>query len=114
MTIFDSRPTRTVVPAQITWAAPDTNLWVATLDGNYAGMIEFDNGHFVVRNLVNTAVATTATIPSAQRAFSAYVDAQSKSPAVRFFRSLTTPTSHTPFLDRRPRPDYARGKSRPR
>ena len=30
----------------ITWAAPDTDLWVASLGGDYGGMVEFREGRF--------------------------------------------------------------------
>ncbi|WP_228498088.1 MULTISPECIES: hypothetical protein [unclassified Plantibacter] len=31
----------------VAWAEPDATLWVASVDGEYAGMVEFRDGRFV-------------------------------------------------------------------
>ncbi|WP_285042130.1 hypothetical protein [Plantibacter sp. LMC-P-059a] len=31
----------------VAWAEPDATLWVASIDGEYAGMVEFRDGRFV-------------------------------------------------------------------
>ena len=54
--------------AAISWSSPDDNLWVATIAGEFAGMIEFSNGHFVVSDATGSLVATTTNIPAAQDA----------------------------------------------
>jgi hypothetical protein len=110
MTIFDTRAATKVSPAEILWTTPDANLWVATVDSDYAGMIEFDDGHFVVRGMTNNTVATCATIPAAKDAFAKYVHSRSLPAAVRLLSTLATADPRSPFLDRRPRPGYARGK----
>jgi hypothetical protein len=110
MTIFDSRTSSKVVPAEISWTTPDENLWVATVDGDYAGMIEFDNGHFLVRNKTNNTIATRISIPTAQDALTDHVRSRALPAAARFFNALTQSERRSPFLDRRPRPGYARGK----
>jgi hypothetical protein len=110
MTIFDTRSSSTVSPAQISWATPDANLWVATVDSDYAGMIEFADGHFVVRGMKNDTIAVSATIPAAKDAFAQHIQSLSLSAPARLLHALTALPARAPFLDRRPRPGYARGK----
>ena len=110
MTTLDSRTSSKVAPAEISWTTPDTNLWVATVDGDYAGMIEFDNGHFLVRNQTNSAIATHISVPRAQDALAEHLRARALPAAARLLNALTHLDTRSPFLDRRPRPGYARGK----
>lgn len=110
MTIFDNRTSSNVAQAEISWTTPDANLWVATVDGDYAGMIEFDNGHFLVRNKTNTTIATQISVLRAQDALAEHVHSRSLPVAARLFNALTQLEKRSPFLDRRPRPGYARGK----
>jgi hypothetical protein len=39
----------------IKWDHPDTQVWVATLDGEYLGMIEFVDGQFAANNTVRSS-----------------------------------------------------------
>lgn len=110
MTIFDNRTSGKMAAAEISWTTPDQNLWVATVDGDYAGMIEFDDGRFLVRNKTNHTIATHVSIPRAQSALAEHVRTQSLPAAARFLNALTQFETRAPFLDRRPRPGYARGK----
>lgn len=110
MTIFDNRTSGNVAPAEISWTTPDTNLWVATVNGDYAGIIEFDNGHFLVRNKTNHTIATHASVLRAQKALAEHVHSRSLPAAARFLNAITQLDKRSPFLDRRPRPGYARGK----
>ena len=36
------------VAVEVTWASPEAKLWVGSRRGEYAGMIEYTQGHFVV------------------------------------------------------------------
>ena len=72
MTLFDTRVQAVEASADVVWSAPDTDLWVATVNGEYAGMIEFTDGHFVVRDHAAAIVATCASIPAAQEALATH------------------------------------------
>jgi hypothetical protein len=39
----------------IKWDHPDPQVWVATLDGEYLGMIEFVDGQFAANNTVRSS-----------------------------------------------------------
>ena len=62
--VLPSRPET----ATVRWASPETRLWVATVDGEYAGMVEFSDGHFVTHDRTGRTVATSSSLPAAQRA----------------------------------------------
>jgi hypothetical protein len=36
--------------AILSWTSPEDSLWVANVSGEYAGMVEFADGHFLVRD----------------------------------------------------------------
>jgi len=52
--------------ATIQWNSPELNLWVANLGGEYAGMVEFEGGHFLSRDRFGNMIATFTDIPTAQ------------------------------------------------
>jgi hypothetical protein len=52
----------------ISWRSPELNLWVATSNGEYAGMVEFLDGHFVARGRTGDVIDHFSSIPAAQEA----------------------------------------------
>jgi hypothetical protein len=50
------------------WSSPEVGLWVAMGDGEYAGMIEFADGHFVARGRTGEIIDTFSSIPVAKSA----------------------------------------------
>lgn len=106
MTITTGTPT---AAADILWTNPDTNLWVATVAGDYAGMIEFSDGHFVVHGHTGTEIATFSNIPAAKSALIEHTCSRTAPKAVRLLNSLKASVSANPFADHTPRPVYARG-----
>ena len=50
----------------IHWSSPDSELWVANGDGEYAGMVEFMEGRFEVRNSIGAVVGTATSVPAAR------------------------------------------------
>jgi hypothetical protein len=75
---------------EISWRSPELNLWVATSNGEYAGMVEFLDGHFVARGRTGDVIDHLSSIPSAQKAVTdrALADAAAMPPA-----STITPRS---------------------
>lgn len=57
--------------AQILWASPETDLWVASRSGEYAGMVEFRDGHFVARDSTGGSLGEFSSIPAARDAVNA-------------------------------------------
>jgi hypothetical protein len=68
MTVLDIRINEATKPVDVVWSSPDTDLWVATIDGDFGGMIEFVDGHFVVTDQTGSIVTSASSIPSAQAA----------------------------------------------
>ncbi|MCU1404533.1 MAG: hypothetical protein JWQ43_836 [Glaciihabitans sp.] len=112
MTLFDTRPVTNAAPVEIVWSTPDRNLWVAMVNGDYAGMIEFTDGHFVVRDMANHIVATAVSIPAAQYLFAQNLGSRPRSAAARLVSSLASGTHRGAFLDLHPRPGYVRHQPR--
>lgn len=108
MTILHNRPTGPVAPLNISWTSPDANLWVATIDGDYAGMIEFKDGHFVVQSHAGEQVATCTSIPAAQSALATHARSLTEPAAVRMLGAFVAAAPARAFLDRRPRAEYMR------
>ena len=79
----------------ITWSSPDSELWVANGDGEYAGMVEFTEGRFEVRNSIGSVVGTATSVPAAREMLERHL-------AGRPQRSLTmrSRTSLVPFRHR--------------
>lgn len=96
MTLLSNRPGTDAHPIDIAWYNPESNLWVAAAKGEHAGMIEFVDGHFSVRNSTGEVVAEAVSIPDARAALAQHL----ATPAAARARSL---------LERMPRPAYLRG-----
>jgi hypothetical protein len=73
---------------KISWRSPELNLWVATSNGEYAGMVEFLDGHFVARGRTGDIIDHFSSIPAAQDAVTerSHVDAIPAAP-----RSIVRP-----------------------
>lgn len=65
-TTFPQKPEAT--PVRMLWTSPVENLWIGNRGGEYAGMIEFSEGHFVARDRTNAVIDVFTDIPSAQLA----------------------------------------------
>ena len=57
-----------IVDAPISWTSPETDLWVASRSGEYAGMIEFRDGHFIALDSMGTELGMFSSIPTARSA----------------------------------------------
>ena len=110
MTLFDTRSPDTTLVPELAWSSPDSNLWVASLNGDYAGMVEFTDGHFAVHNAQGESVATCSSIPEAQSALAAQATTTAAPAAVRFLATLAT-TSPRPLSLRTPKTGYVRSGS---
>ena len=53
---------------QPSWTRPTDDLWIASVDGEFAGMIEFADGHFVTTDRTGGLLANFSGIPQAMRA----------------------------------------------
>ncbi|MET0954390.1 MAG: hypothetical protein ABWY68_00475 [Cryobacterium sp.] len=104
MTVFGSRLGKNTRATEIEWTSPATNLWVATENGEYAGMVEFVTGHFTVRSSTGSPVAECTSIPAAQAALARHL----ASP-VSVARAALNQATARAFLGRVPRPTYLRG-----
>jgi hypothetical protein len=51
---------------QILWTSPEENLWVANHNGEYAGMVEFVDGHFVSRDNTGHLLGTEVSVRAAK------------------------------------------------
>jgi len=110
MTILDTRPHDTAVVAELSWSSPDTDLWVASRSGDYAGMVEFRDGHFVVQNHLGETVATCSSIPTAQAALAATAETASAPVVTRLLSTLASSTPR-PLATRAPKTGYVRSTS---
>jgi len=61
-------PRETAPPAvgSLSWSSPESRLWVAMLDGEYAGFVEFTEGHYAVSNSVGAHTKTFGTLREAK------------------------------------------------
>jgi hypothetical protein len=50
------------------WSSPDENLWVASNLGEFAGMVEFRDGHFVAGDRTGNTLGNFSSIPAAREA----------------------------------------------
>jgi hypothetical protein len=72
---------------KISWRSPELNLWVATSNGEYAGMVEFLDGHFVARGRTGDVIDHFSSIPAAQEAVAGR--ASGETPSMPAPRSIT-------------------------
>ena len=103
MTIFDT----SVTHLEPTWARPDPDLWVATVNGDYAGMIEFHDGRFVCRNHTGDIIAHATSIPAAKDALRAHLRARKTPVATGHLATFATKLPRL-FGDKAPRTAYMR------
>lgn len=52
----------------LTWLSPEAKLWVASRDGDFAGFVEFADGHYDVTDARGGHIASCATLRQAQDA----------------------------------------------
>ena len=102
MTLIDMTTDR---PLDVVWASPETGLWVASILGDYAGMIEFAEGHFVVSDAAGRVIASAPSIPEAKAALAA-------APAPRVAHAPFGPLSALAHVGRTARPGYRRSSER--
>ncbi|MCU1405831.1 MAG: hypothetical protein JWQ43_2134 [Glaciihabitans sp.] len=57
----------------ILWSSPEGNLWIANHGGEFAGMVEFSDGHFLASDSTGVLINSFADIPSAKAAITAQV-----------------------------------------
>ena len=57
----------TEVP-EIIWATPEAKLWIATREGEYAGMVEYAEGHFVASGPIGDDLGSFSDVAQAQAA----------------------------------------------
>jgi hypothetical protein len=50
----------------LSWVSPEDNLWVASVNGEYAGMVEFEDGHFIVRDPTGHDLGSHSSLPDAK------------------------------------------------
>jgi hypothetical protein len=50
---------------RIVWSSPETKLWVGSRSGEYAGMIEYSAGHFVVTGRVGQPLGSCSDLNQA-------------------------------------------------
>jgi len=104
MTVFGTQSGGENRSTAIHWSSPAGNLWVATENGDHAGLVEFVNGHFSVRSSTGSVVAECSSIPAAKDALAVHLAAPDSGTRSTF----NLATSRT-FLGRVPRPGYLRG-----
>jgi len=101
MTLLNTRPSDrrgmrpgTDTPSiDIAWYNPESNLWVAAADGEHAGMIEFVDGRFSVRNGTGEVVAEAVSIPDAQSALAHHLATPVAAPERTFLQRMPRPIS---------------------
>ena len=67
MRLLEERPNTT----EPLWAQPADQLWIASVDGEFAGMIEFADGHFITTDRRGGLLDNFSGIPHAMRAVAA-------------------------------------------
>ena len=67
MRVRDDRP----VASRLSWTTPAEDLWIASVDGEFAGMIEFADGHFITTDRRGGLLDNFSGIPHAMRAVAA-------------------------------------------
>ncbi|MDO9398829.1 MAG: hypothetical protein Q7T71_19970 [Herbiconiux sp.] len=56
----------------LVWATPEPKLWVATELGEYAGMVEFADGHFTGYDRTGRSLGSHSSLPEAQAALTGH------------------------------------------
>jgi len=103
MTISESQTRKNGRAAEIVWSSPASNLWVASSNGDYAGMVEFVDGHFSARSSTGALISVSTSIPAAQAAV-----AEHRETPLTLVRSALNLDAHRSLLSRAARPGYLR------
>lgn len=53
-------------PGPLMWLSPEAKLWVASRDGDFAGFVEFTDGHYSVTDARGATIASCGTLSQAQ------------------------------------------------
>lgn len=67
-TPHDTPSAEIIARTEILWASPATELWVAHGSGEYLGMVEFADGHFVANDHLGRRIDAFSDLVSAKRA----------------------------------------------
>lgn len=86
------------VPA--TWTSPEPDLWIASSAGEFAGMVEFRDGHFVAGDRTGNQLGNFSSIPAAREAVDASISA-SAAPVSTLASRLSRPTDSARALRHR-------------
>jgi hypothetical protein len=103
MALVNGRTETDMTTTDLDWSNPDSNLWVAAADGDYAGLVEFVDGHFSVRNSTDVIIAVSTSIPDAQAAL-----ARHRSSPASIATAVTSPVTGRSRFGRASRPGYLR------
>jgi len=68
MTTTTMKREATPVADPTSWSSPEENLWVASSLGEFAGMVEFRDGHFVAGDRTGNELGNFSSIPAARDA----------------------------------------------
>lgn len=71
MSITLTHPEMDATRFELSWTSPADDLWVAKLNGEYAGMVEFADGHFIARGHTAELIDNFSSIPDAKAAVQA-------------------------------------------
>jgi len=50
----------------LSWSSPEDSLWIASMAGESAGVVEFSDGHFVVRDVARHEIGSYSNLPDAK------------------------------------------------
>jgi hypothetical protein len=64
MRLLEERPTAIA----LVWAQPADDLWIASAGGEFAGMVEFGDGHFIATDRTGVLLDTVSGVPGAMHA----------------------------------------------
>lgn len=64
--LTDAEPSVPVAPVGLLWTTPEADLWVANRNGEYAGMVEFVEGHFIARDSTGHFLGTEVSVAGAK------------------------------------------------
>jgi hypothetical protein len=90
-TIAKHTAVSTAAPAvpEIRWASPEAKLWVATRGADFAGIVEFREGHYEVSDGLGAQLGARATLRDA-KALIARANEVVKSPAALTYIAVVT------------------------
>lgn len=71
----EAAPNARVAPTALLWTTPEASLWVANRAGEYAGMVEFADGHFIARDSTGHILGTEVSVAAAKLLVRSHVDA---------------------------------------